>query len=380
MGADALTSGLEGAWTQAPTQWDNGFLENLFGYEWEQTTSPAGATQWTPTRYRRPGVWCPMPTSRDQRHAPMMLTSDLALKVDPIYAVIAKRFHEQPRAARRGVRQGLVQAVHRDMGPVSRATSARGCRSRSCGRIPSLPSTTTWSPTPTSQPSRSSSSDSGLSINAAGLHRLGGSRELPRHRQAGGANGARIRLAPQKDWEVNDPEELAGVLATLEQIQADFNAAQTGRTRISLADLIVLGGSAAVEQAAQNAGHEITVPFAPGRTDATAEQTDVSTFVVLEPAADGFRITFAPAQKLSPETLLVDRAYMLTLSGPEMTVLVGGLRVLNANTGRSPARGAHRAAGNVHKRLLRQSARHVHGVDDVGRGGERVRGAGPRHR
>ncbi len=334
VGADALTSGLEGAWTQAPTQWDNGFLDNLFGYEWEQTTSPAGATQWTPTDTTAQEL-VPDAHVPDRRHAPMMLTSDLALKVDPIYALIARRFHENPDLLAEAFAKAWYKLLHRDMGPVSRYLG------------PWVPEPQLWQdPVPPVDHDLVSDADvatlkeqllrSGLSITQLVSTAWAAAASFRGTDKRGGANGARIRLAPQKDWEVNDPDELAGTLATLEQIQADFNAAQTGRTRISLADVIVLGGSAAVEQAAQNAGHEITVPFAPGRTDATVEQTDVSTFDVLEPAADGFRNYLRTGEKLSPETLLVDRAYMLTLSGPEMTVLVGGLRVLNANTGRSP--------------------------------------------
>ena len=334
VGADALTSGLEGAWTQAPTQWDNGFLDNLFGYEWEQTTSPAGATQWTPTDTAAQDL-VPDAHVPDRRHAPMMLTSDLALKVDPIYQPIAKRFHENPDQLTEAFAKAWYKLLHRDMGPVSRYLG------------PWVPEPQPWQdPVPPVDHDLVSDADvatlkeqllgSGLSIAQLVATAWAAAASFRGTDKRGGANGARIRLAPQKDWEVNDPEELSGVLAKLGQIQSDFNAAQTGGTRVSLADLIVLGGSAAVEQAARSAGHEIMVPFAPGRTDATLEQTDVNAFAVLEPTADGFRNYLRSGEKLSPETLLVDRAYMLTLSAPEMTVLVGGLRVLNANTGGSP--------------------------------------------
>ena len=334
VGADALTSGLEGAWTQAPTH----------GTTASWTTCSATSGSRPPALPGRPSGRPPTPPPRtlvpdahvpDRRHAPMMLTSDLALKVDPIYAPIARRFHENPDQLAEAFAKAWYKLLHRDMGPVSRYLG------------PWVPEPQLWQdPVPPVDHDLVSDADvatlkeqllgSGLSITQLVSTAWAAAASFRGTDKRGGANGARIRLAPQKDWEVNDPDELAGVLATLEQIQADFNAAQTGRTRISLADLIVLGGSAAVEQAAQNAGHEITVPFAPGRTDATVEQTDVSTFDVLEPAADGFRNYLRTGEKLSPETLLVDRAYMLTLSGPEMTVLVGGLRVLNANTGRSP--------------------------------------------
>ncbi len=333
-GPDTLTSGLEGAWTSAPTIWDNGYLDNLFAYEWELTASPAGAKQWRP---KDPAAQGTVPDAHrpDVRHAPMMLTSDLALRVDPIYEPIARRFHENPDQLTEAFAKAWYKLLHRDLGPVTRYLG------------PWVPEPQLWQdPVPAVDHDLVTNADvaalkerllgSGLTIAQLVSTAWAAAASFRGTDKRGGANGARLRLAPQRDWEVNDPEQLAGVLETLEQVRAEFNAAQTGGTRISLADLIVLGGSAAVEQAARAAGHETTVPFTPGRTDASQEQTDVSSFAVLEPRADGFRNYLRDGVKLSPETLLVDRAYMLDLSTPEMTVLVGGLRALNANTGRSP--------------------------------------------
>jgi catalase-peroxidase len=328
-GADTITSGLEGAWTNNPIQWDNGFLENLFNYEWELTTSPAGAKQWTP---KNPEAQETVPDAHNpsMRHAPMMLTTDLALRVDPIYEPIAKRFHENPDQLADAFARAWFKLLHRDMGP----------RSRYLG--PWVPEPQLWQdPVPEVDHELIEDQDiaalkkeileSGLSIpelvstawNAAASFRSTDKR--------GGANGARIRLAPQKDWEANEPELLAKVLKNLEQIQQKFNTSQAGPKKVSLADLIVLGGCAAVEQAARNAGHNVTVLFAPGRTDASQEQTDVESFAVLEPAGDGFRNYLRAGDPLSPETRLLDRANLLQLTAPEMTVLVGGMRALNAN-------------------------------------------------
>jgi catalase-peroxidase len=330
-GAHTITSGLEGAWTNNPTKWDNGFLENLFKYEWELTESPAGAKQWKPKNPEAQGT---VPDAHDpkKRHAPMMLTTDLSLKVDPIYAPIAKRFHEHPDQLADAFARAWFKLLHRDMGP----------RARYLG--PWVPEPQLWQdPIPpvdhelVGDPDVAALKrkilDSGLSIpdlvstawNAAASFRGTDKR--------GGANGARIRLAPQKDWESNEPARLAKVLKTLEQIQQDFN--KSGGKKVSLADLIVLGGCAAVEEAARKAGHNVTVPFAPGRTDASQKQTDVNTFEVLEPVGDGFRNYVRPKDPLSPETRLLDRANLLRLTAPEMTVLVGGLRALNANHGQS---------------------------------------------
>jgi catalase-peroxidase len=332
-GPDTLTSGLEGAWTNEPTKWDNGFLDNLFNYDWELTTSPAGAKQWTPKNPEAQGT---VPDAHDpsKRHAPMMLTTDLALKLDPIYGPIAKRFHENPDQLADAFAKAWYKLVHRDMGPISRYLG------------PWVPEPQPWQdPVPAVDHDLIGEEDvadlkgkllsSGLSISqlvctawaSASTHRGTDKR--------GGANGARIRLAPQRDWEVNDPTELAKVLQSLEQIQRDFNVSQSGAKMVSLADLIVLGGCAAVEQAARNAGHDITVPFVPGRTDASQEQTDAESFAVLEPTADGFRNYHRAGEKLPAETLLVERTNLMTLTAPEMTVLIGGMRALNANFRRS---------------------------------------------
>jgi catalase-peroxidase len=332
-GGDALTSGLEGAWTNEPTRWDNGFLDNLFAYDWELTTSPAGAKQWTPKNPEAQGT---VPDAHDpsKRHAPMMLTTDLALKLDPIYGPIAKRFHENPDQLAEAFAKAWYKLLHRDMGPVSRYLG------------PWVPEPQLWQdPVPGVDHDLIAGEDiaalkakilaSGLSISQLVSTAWASAASFRGTDKRGGANGARIRLAPQKDWEGNNPAELANVLQTLEQVQQDFNSSQPGGKRVSLADLIVLGGCAAVEQAAKKAGHDITVPFAPGRTDASQEQTDVESFAVLEPAADGFRNYLRAGEKLPPETLLLDRANLLTLTAPEMTVLVGGMRALNANVGQS---------------------------------------------
>jgi catalase-peroxidase len=333
-GADTVTSGLEGAWTNNPAQWDNGFLDNLYKYEWELTESPAGAKQWTPTDKSSAGD---VPDAHDptKRHAPMMLTTDLALRLDPIYAPIAKRFHEHPDELADAFAKAWFKLTHRDMGPISRYVGAL---------VPS--EQFIWQdPVPAVDHPLVGDREiadlkekllaSGLSTAQLVGTAWASAASFRGTDKRGGANGARIRLAPQRDWVVNEPAELAIALKTLEQIQQDFNASATGGTKISLADLIVLGGCAAVERAAKDAGVTITVPFAPGRTDATQEQTDVESFAVLEPRADGFRNYVRPGEKLSPETLLLERAHFLNLTAPEMTVLVGGMRALNANCGQS---------------------------------------------
>ncbi|HEV2810700.1 MAG TPA: catalase/peroxidase HPI [Acidimicrobiales bacterium] len=333
-GPDTLTSGLEGAWTNEPTKWDNGFLDNLLNYDWELTTSPAGAKQWTPKNPEAQGT---VPDAHDpsKKHAPMMLTSDLALKLDPIYGPIVKRFHENPDQLADAFAKAWYKLLHRDMGPVSRYLG------------PWVPEPQLWQdPVPDVDHELIGDEDigalkakvlaSGLSVSQLVATAWASAATFRFTDKRGGANGARIRLAPQRDWEVNEPAELARVLQTLERVQQDFNSSQSGVKRVSLADLIVLGGCAAVEQAAKKAGYDVTVPFAPGRTDASQEQTDVESFEVLEPTADGFRNYLRPAEKLSPETLLVDRANLLTLTAPEMTVLIGGMRALNANFGQSP--------------------------------------------
>ncbi|MEV6844829.1 catalase/peroxidase HPI, partial [Actinoplanes sp. NPDC051411] len=333
VGADAVTSGLEGAWTSAPTTWDNGFLDNLFGYEWELTESPAGAKQWKPKDGAAADA-VPDAHVPGKRVAPMMLTSDLALKVDPIYEPIARRFWEHPEELEAAFAKAWFKLLHRDMGPVSRYLG------------PWVPSEVQiWQdPVPAVDHELVDADDvaalkakvleAGLTVSQLVSTAWASAASFRGTDKRGGANGARIRLTPQKDWEANNPAELAVVLGKLEQVQQEFNAAQTSK-KISLADLIVLAGGAAVEKAARDAGVEITVPFAPGRTDATQEQTEVDSFAFLEPRADGFRNYLRAGEKLSPETLLLDRAYMLTLSAPEMTVLIGGLRALGSDFGRS---------------------------------------------
>jgi catalase-peroxidase len=337
-GPYTLTSGLEGAWTNNPTRWDNGYLENLYRYDWDLTKSPAGAWQWVPANPEAQGT---VPDAHDpaKRHTPIMFTTDLALKLDPIYGRITRRWLEHPEELEEAFAKAWYKLLHRDMGPVSRYLG------------PWVPEPQLWQdPVPRVDHELIGDADvaalkatilgSGLSVSQLVATAWAAAASFRGTDKRGGANGARIRLAPQKDWEVNDPAELAAVLPVLERVQQDFNsaqsgAAQSGGKRVSLADVIVLGGCAAVEQAARNAGHDITVPFAPGRTDASQEQTDVASFTVLEPQADGFRNYLRAGEKLSPETLLVDRAYMLTLTAPEMTVLVGGLRALDANHGRA---------------------------------------------
>ena len=332
-GPDTLTSGLEGAWTNEPIKWDNGYLDNLFRYEWELTESPAGAKQWKPTDSAAQDT---VPDAHDpsKRHAPMMLTTDLALRVDPIYEPIARRFYENPDQLADAFAKAWYKLLHRDMGPLSRYLG------------PWVPEPQLWQdPVPPVDHDLIGEAEiaalkekvlaSGLSIPQLVSTAWASAASFRATDKRGGANGARIRLAPQKDWEVNEPAELAQVLQTLEGIQQDFNSSQTGNTKVSLADLIVLGGCAAVEQAAKKAGHGITVPFAPGRTDASQEQTDVEPFAVLEPPADGFRNYLHPGEKLSAETLLLERANLLALTAPEMTVLIGGMRALDANHGQS---------------------------------------------
>ena len=328
-----VTSGLEGIWTSNPTKWDNGFLENLFKYDWELTTSPAGAKQWTPKNPEAQGTVLD-PFDPSKRHAPTMLTTDLALKVDPIYGPIAKRFYEHPDQLADAFARAWYKLLHRDMGPLTRYLG------------PWVAAPQIWQdPVPPVDHELIGESDiaalkskilgSGLSIPQLVSTAWNAAASFRGTDKRGGANGARIRLAPQRDWEANEPAELAKVLQTLERIQQEFNRSQSGGKKVSLADVIVLGGNAAVEQAAKNAGYDITVPFAPGRTDASQEQTDVESFAVLEPTADGFRNYFRDGNSVRPETKLLDRAFMLNLTAPQMTALVGGMRALNANFGKS---------------------------------------------
>jgi catalase-peroxidase len=333
-GGDSITSGLEGAWTPTPIQWDNSFFDTLFGYEWDLVKSPAGAWQWIPTD---PAAANAVPDAHDpsKRHTPVMLTTDLALRMDPIYAPISKRFHENPEEFADAFARAWYKLTHRDMGP----------RSRYLGPLVPDEELLWQDPVPAVDHElideqdiatlKGKILDSGLSISQLVSTAWASAATFRGTDKRGGANGARIRLAPQKNWEANQPVQLASVLEILESIQSDFNSAQSGGKRVSLADVIVLGGCAAVEQAAKNAGHDVIVPFTPGRADASQEQTDVDSFVVLEPAADGFRNYLKTKYSVSAEELLVDRAQLLTLTAPEMTVLVGGMRVLNANVGQS---------------------------------------------
>jgi catalase-peroxidase len=332
-GGDAITSGLEGAWSNTPTKWSsNGFLNNLYNYDWELTKSPAGAFQWTPKNPEAQGT---VPDAHDpsKRHAPTMLTTDLALKVDPIYGPITKRFHENPDQLAQAFAKAWYKLLHRDMGPISRYLG------------PWVPEPQLWQdPVPPVDHQLIGEQDiaalkkqilaSGLSISRLVSTAWSAAASFRGTDKRGGANGARIRLAPQRNWEANEPAELAKALQALEKVQQDFNTSG-GKKRVSLADLIVLGGCAAVEQAAKNAGVSVMVPFTPGRTDASQEQTDVESFAVLEPEADGFRNYLRAGEPLSPETLLLDKAYMLRLTAPQMTALVGGMRALNTNVGQS---------------------------------------------
>jgi catalase-peroxidase len=332
-GAHTITSGLEGAWTNNPTKWDNGFLENLFKYEWELTESPAGAKQWKPKNPEAQGT-VPDAHDKSKRHAPMMLTTDLSLKMDPIYAPIAKRFYEHPDQLADAFARAWFKLLHRDMGPLARYLG------------PWVPEPQLWQdPVPAVDHPLVDEKDvaalkqkllaSGLSIQDLVSTAWNAAASFRGTDKRGGANGGRIRLEPQKGWESNEPARLAKVLKALEQVQQDFNKSASGGKKVSLADLIVLGGCAAVEEAARKGGHNVTVPFAPGRTDASQQQTDVTTFDVLEPAGDGFRNFFRKEDPLAPETRLLDRANLLKLTAPQMTVLVGGLRALGANHGDS---------------------------------------------
>ena len=330
-GPDTITSGLEVTWTSTPTQWGNGFFGNLFGHEWELTESPAGAHQWVAEDATEtvPDAFDP-----GRKHRPTMLTTDLALRADPVYEKISRRFHEHPDEFAEAFAKAWYKLLHRDMGPVTRFLG------------PWVPEPQLWQdPVPAVDHVLVGDDDvaalketllgSGLTVAQLASTAWASAASFRGTDNRGGANGARIRLEPQRGWEVNEPERLAEVLRVLEQVREDFNGGRSDGTRISLADLIVLGGCAAVERAARNAGHPVQVPFRPGRTDAAQEQTDVESFAVLEPQADGFRNFVQSDVRLSPETLLLDRAYMLNLTAPEMTVLVGGMRSLGTNHGQS---------------------------------------------
>jgi catalase-peroxidase len=333
-GADAISSGLEGAWTTNPVKWDNNYFDNLFGYEWELTKGPGGAHQWAPKDASAAGT---VPDAHDpsKKHAPMMFTTDLALKLDPDYAKISKHYHENPQEFADAFARAWFKLTHRDMGP----------RSRYLGPLVPAEQLIWQDPVPAVDHEPIGEQDiaalkakilaSGLSISQLVTTAWASAATFRGGDKRGGANGARIRLAPQKDWEVNQPAELAKVLPTLEAIQKEFNSAQSGGKKVSLADLIVLGGCAAVESAANKAGHDVKVPFSPGRTDAFQQQTDVHSFAGLEPTADGFRNYLGKGHDGLAAELLVDRANLLTLTAPQMTVLVGGMRALGANFGQS---------------------------------------------
>ncbi|PLP55674.1 catalase/peroxidase HPI [Mesorhizobium loti] len=331
---DAIGSGLEVIWTTTPTKWTNNFFWNLFGYEWELTKSPAGAHQWTP-KHGMGANTVPDAHDKSKRHAPSMLTTDLALRVDPAYEKISRRFYEDPDAFADAFARAWYKLTHRDMGP----------RARYLGKLVPEEVLPWQDPIPAVDHQLIDEADiaalkakiltSGLSVSQLVSTAWASASTFRGSDKRGGANGARIRLAPQKDWAINQPSELSAVLQKLEAVQAEFNAAQPGGKKVSLADLIVLGGAAAIEKAARDAGQSVTVPFTPGRMDASQEDTDVASFAPLEPAADGFRNYIRGAQRLPAETLLVDKAQLLNLTAPEMTVLLGGLRVLGANSGQS---------------------------------------------
>ena len=326
---DTITSGLEGAWTKTPTDWSNGYFENLFEYDWELTKSPAGASQWTPVDA---GNSVPDAHVSGKMVKPMMLTTDVALIKDPVYLEISRRFYEDPQAFNQAFARAWYKLTHRDMGPVSRLLGAE-VAPRQLWQDPLPDVDHELVDAADVSALKQAVLDTGLSVPELVGAAWASAASYRDSDKRGGANGARVRLAPQLDWAANDPAQLAATLAQLEQVQADFNAAQAGGKRVSLADLIVLGGAAALEQAAAAAGHQIEVRFAPGRTDATAEMTDADSFAVLEPRTDGFRNFVAPDFGGRTEQALVNRAGQLALSAPEMTVLVGGLRVLGVNTG-----------------------------------------------
>ncbi len=332
-GVHTISSGIEGAWTNNPIQWDMGYFDNLFGYEWVLTKSPAGAHQWTPKDAAAAGT---VPDAHDasQRHAPMMTTADMAMRVDPVYEKISRHFHQNPQEFADAYAKAWYKLTHRDMGPIARYLGPLVPKGQLIWQdpVPSVDHELVGAQDIATLKTQLMAS--GLSISELVSTAWASAATFRGSDKRGGANGARIRLAPQKDWEANQPKQLAKVLTTLERIQKAFNAAQTGNKKVSLADLIVLGGGAAVEAAAKRAGHDVTVPFSPGRTDASQDQTDVASFAVLEPSADGFRNFIKTGHTGSAAELLIDRANLMTLTAPEMTVLIGGMRALNANVGR----------------------------------------------
>jgi catalase-peroxidase len=335
VGVHTITSGLEGAWTTHPTRWDNNYLENLFGFDWELTRSPAGAQQWTPRNPAAAGI---VPDAHDpsRRHAPMMSTADLALRMDPAYEKIARRFLQHPQELAEAFAKAWFKLTHRDMGPLTRYLGPLVPKQPLLWQDPLPPVDHALVDERDVAALKAKVLASGLSVAQLVSTAWAAASTFRGSDKRGGANGARIRLAPQKDWEVNQPAELAVVLQRLESIRQEFDRAQQGGKRISLADLIVLAGTAGVEEAAKRAGQLVKVPFTPGRTDASQAQTDVESFAVLEPKADGFRNYLRAGTRIRAEEGLIDRAQLLTLSAPEMTVLVGGLRVLGANVGQAP--------------------------------------------
>ncbi|MFJ3116083.1 catalase/peroxidase HPI [Pseudomonas protegens] len=335
VGGDAITSGLEVTWTTTPTRWSNDFFDHLFGFEWELTTSPAGAHQWRP----KAGAGAdsvPDPHDPNKRRTPSMLTTDLSLRFDPAYEAISRRFHQHPEQLAEAFSRAWFKLTHRDMGPRARYLGPEVPAEELIWQDPIPAVNHPLIDAQDIQQLKSQILNSGLSVAQLVSTAWASASTFRGSDKRGGANGARIRLAPQKDWEVNQPQQLAQVLQGLEAVQSAFNSAQSTGKRVSLADLIVLGGCAAVELAAKNAGYSISVPFAPGRMDASQEQTDVESFAVLDPVADGFRNYLKPVSGVSAEALLVDRAQLLTLTAPQLTVLLGGLRVLGANVGQSP--------------------------------------------
>ncbi|NCT18003.1 MAG: catalase/peroxidase HPI [Flavobacteriaceae bacterium CG2_30_34_30] len=331
---DTITSGLEGAWTTTPTKWSNNFFWNLFGYEWELSKSPAGAHQWIP-KHNMGANSVPDAHDPSKRHTPVMLTTDISLKMDPIYEPIARRFHEDPDAFADAFARAWYKLTHRDMGPITRYLGPEVPKEELIWQDPVPAVTHKLIDNQDIEMLKAKLLASGLSISDLVTTAWASASTFRGSDKRGGANGARLRLAPQKDWEVNNPSQLAKVLKTLEGIQNDFNKVAPDGKQVSLADLMVLGGSAAIEKAAKNAGHSVIVPFNPGRTDASQEQTDVESFAVLEPNADAFRNYVKPKYVLSQEEILVDRAQLMTLTAPQMTVLIGGMRVLNANYNKS---------------------------------------------
>jgi catalase-peroxidase len=333
-GGDTITSGLEVTWTTTPTRWSNNYFENLFEFEWELTRSPAGAHQWTPKDGAGEGT---VPDAHDpsKRHAPTMLTTDLALRMDPVYETISRRFLEHPQEFADAFARAWFKLTHRDMGPIARYLGPLVPREPQIWQDPVPPVTHDLIDAADVAALKATIIDSGLPIAALVSTAWASASTFRGTDKRGGANGGRIRLAPQRDWEVNNPGQLELVLQTLENLRSAFNDEQTGGKQISLADMIVLGGCAAVEQAAKDAGFDVTVPFTPGRTDASQQQTDVESFSVLEPTSDGFRNYHAAGHPIPAEVMLVEKAQMLTLTAPELTVLVGGLRALGANAGQS---------------------------------------------